>query len=222
MADDEVKMVKYRVTGPVFVNGVLHEPRTDGRDTFVTAREGLAGKALEALDDPADEPNDAERNDAEQAAKVAETDPAFVRARNFQFDPPGGRRATTLQGDHPVPHPVRAADLEPSNDAQPAQVNIPKDWRDTHPSKRRAIAVKLGAAANVTTSEADEVIEDELNRRSGKSAADRRRPDETGAVRQDVPFSQADDNRRGSVAPLDPAPPIPDQSTTPPTPPPKA
>lgn len=44
--------VRYRVKGPVFINGSKVVP-IPGKDVFVEAAPGLAGKALELADAPA-------------------------------------------------------------------------------------------------------------------------------------------------------------------------
>lgn len=48
--------MRYRVTGPVFVNGSRLEPRSDGVPVYVDAPPGLAGRFLQPDDGVAVEP----------------------------------------------------------------------------------------------------------------------------------------------------------------------
>lgn len=62
-----------------------------------------------------------------------------------------------------------AEKLDP-NPRAPAAVDIPADWPGLSGPKRRALAKKLGAQANVTEADANSFIEAELERRGQKAA----------------------------------------------------
>lgn len=64
---------------------------------------------------------------------------------------------------------VKAAAFDRKVD--PSAVVIPDDWQECHPTKRRAIAQKLGAPGTVNTENADTFIQAELERRAHKAAA---------------------------------------------------
>ena len=50
-------------------------------------------------------------------------------------------------------------------------IAIPADWQDLSGQKRRALAMRLGAQANVTANDANSFIEAELERRGQKTKA---------------------------------------------------
>lgn len=59
-------------------------------------------------------------------------------------------------------------------DARPpaaGAIEIPDDWQDSHPQKRRALAKRLGAPNTVTAADADGFIQNELERRARPVAA---------------------------------------------------
>lgn len=90
-----------------------------------------------------------------------EVDEARQQAE-FTRDPKDIAKADKLERENAA----LAEKLEQDGPAPEPLVEIPDDWQDRKPSERIALAVKLGSERKgLTAAKADEVIEDEVERR---------------------------------------------------------